>query len=347
MANWFEHLNRDKTLLKNFYDLKLVKPSSPNTSNNSSGDSGMGNEFMYASTSSSTCSSSLSLSINQNTNLNLNYLNLTTLNLNDSPFNLTSLNNVSIFENEEYFNYFHKLLQQFNNIELNFKLTNQALNKAPSPQQPLSPPTPTRHLIKPQSNLNNPSTPPVPQRRLSNTRVNLAQQPVKQIQNNISSKSTPLVVNNQSLNHSNNQSHHHGFNLKNISKRLNFKSWFSSSNSSSNLNSNTSIPSSASQTNFSNSSRLPIGFVKTLAPNTRLINNNSNNTSNSSKNKSSTLNSKHGTNVYKVGNSGVLGSGVGTLINHNHHQNISSNNTNSNSLMKHSLSEPSLNAILN
>lgn len=306
----------------------------------------MGNEFMYASTSSSTCSS-LSLSATQPSSINFT-------NLNESPFNLTSLVNVSIFENEEYFNYFHKLLQQFNFIEINFKLQQtiqqqQQQQHIPQPQQPkiTKPriePKPQLHTLKQAQNpkpiLNskpNNQVPVVPLRKSTVARniSNANQQ--RPSQTLAQSKSTPFSVNNQTsnaINHTNGS----GFNLKNISKRLNIKSWFTSSNSGSNSN----IPSSASQTNFnsnSNANSQRIGAVKTLAPNTRLMNTTATTATHPpiTAKRVSNLNSRNGTRL--ANNSGVLGSGVGALINEHKYSNKS--------LMKHSMSEPSLNAILN
>ncbi|CAF0867022.1 unnamed protein product [Brachionus calyciflorus] len=331
LANWFDHINRDKNLLKTFYEFKQ---NFKNLANNSSGDSGMGNEFMQISTSSSTCSSSLSNSMTQNQS--------PLVNINESNFNVKSLSNVSVFENDEYFSYFHKLLQQFNQIEI--KLHTPQHSELPTkPNHPPTPPPPPPLLQqKPpqqQSNIQQtvksqaPPTPNINRLKQPETKSilnrNHIPKPVLQNNPNVQNhkKSNSNLSNQQNLvNHHQTGSSNHsngGFNLKNISKRFNIKSWFTSHTHS---NSNIPIPTSASHNNFASTtgtnSRLPIG-IKTLAPNTSRFGNKKNTRRDSS--------------VLKVcdGN-GVLGSGVGALI----------SNNSSNNLMKHSLSEPSLNKIL-
>jgi hypothetical protein len=114
MANWFVYLYKNKDLLKNFYDFKHA-PQANSHRNNQSGDSGMGAEFMNASAL-STASSLLS---------NHNIAMLSQKGFKSADNNnvmVTSLSNVSIFENEEYFAYFHKLVEQFSYIEFNLKL---------------------------------------------------------------------------------------------------------------------------------------------------------------------------------------------------------------------------------
>ena len=64
MANWFEYLNKDKLVLKKYYDLKLISSNS-----NNSGDSGVG-DFICMSASSSSTNSSLSVSTHNNPNTN-------------------------------------------------------------------------------------------------------------------------------------------------------------------------------------------------------------------------------------------------------------------------------------
>lgn len=338
LANWFEHVNRDRNLVKTFYDLKNCLTSSNKTlANNSSGDSGMGNEFMQISTSSSTCSSSLSTSMTQQS---------PNLVINEANFNVKSLASISIFENDEYFSYFHKVLQQFNliDIKLNSHQNDQPPQTQAKPTPPPPPPNPPQPLqhTKPHA----PPTPVVSRFKQMDTKTTLNRNHIpKPVQSNYQNvqngqtivKKSVTSLNNQSnsglLNHhqSGTQAHHShsGFNLKNISKRFNIKSWFTSSNSNSN------IPSSASHNTFTSNtiqsntsatqsnSRLPIG-IKTLTPTNRF-----NNSKKHTRRDSSALK------VCDVNGSGVLDSGVGALI---------SNNTTN--LMKHSLSEPSLNAIL-
>lgn len=320
-------MNRDKNLLKSFYDFKqcLTKKG---LGNNSSGDSGMGTEFMQISTSSSN-SSSLSISTNN--------FQLPNPSVNEANFNVKSLSNVSVFENEEYFSYFHKLLLQFNQLELKLQThgnenvnpkiqpaqtpLNQEKEKvslSPAPQLQKSPLIQTPIIQRPR-NMDS---------RQFNNRNHIPKPVNNNLHSNIPKSSTNVYHTGSSHNHSGANHTHSGFNIKNISKRFNIKSWFTSSNSNSN------IPTSASHNNFtthnvnSSGSRLPFG-IKTLTPSNR------NENKNSKENVKKKLNREsNATKCCDVNTTGVLGSGVGALCN------------NSNSFMKHSLSEPSLNAIL-
>lgn len=325
MANWFEHVNRDKNVLKNFYDFK--QSATKGIGNNSSGDSGMGTEFMQVSTSSSTSTSSLSVSTN-------NFLSPNTT-VNEANFNVKSLSNISVFENEEYFSYFHKLLLQFNQLDLKLQThsnetianrtqlaqTPPSVEKAPTPPTPQAqkPPLVQTPVINRPKNSDS---------RLHNNRNHIPKPVINNIHPNIPKSSTNFYHTGNNQHHNAGHHSHSGFNLKNISKRFNIKSWFTSSSS------NTNIPTSASHNNFtthnvnSTGSRLPFG-IKTLTPSHR--NEHKNFKENVKKKLSRESNA---TKCCDVNSTGVLGSGVGALCN------------NSNSFMKHSLSEPSLNAIL-
>ena len=148
--------------------MKLLSSNS-----NNSGDSGVG-DFICMSASSS---SSSSLSVSQN-NVHMNFGNNNNNNNNASLTNtgynliaslsLTSLANVSIFENEEYFSYFHKLIQQFNFIEFNLKISKEIKPeiKHSQSQQPFKHPK----ITQAQDQIQAPST--ATQRKTSLTRRN-------------------------------------------------------------------------------------------------------------------------------------------------------------------------------
>lgn len=324
MANWFEHVNRDKSLLKNFYEFKLLAVNK-GLGNNSSGDSGMGTEFMQVSSASST-SSSLSISNNfQSPNTTVNEAN----------FNVKNLSNISVFENEEYFSYFHKLLLQFNQLDLKLQTHSNEVNPN-RPQTSQTPPVQEKICPTPQFQAQKPpiiqtpiiNRPKQHDSRHLNNRNHIPKPVIGNLNSNIPKSSSNVYHTGSSQNTSGGHHSHSGFNLKNISKRFNIKSWFTSSNSS------TNIPTSASHNNFttqnlnSTGSRLPFG-LKTLTPSNR--NEQKNFRENVKKKLSRESNT---TKCCDVNTTGVLGSGVGALCN------------NSNSFMKHSLSEPSLNAIL-
>lgn len=287
----------------------------------------MGTEFMQMSTSSSN-SSSISISTNN--------FQLPNPCVNEANFNVKNLSCVSIFENEEYFSYFHKLLLQFNQLELKLQThgnetnatkiqpvqlqtpLNQEKEKvslSPAPQPPKPPLIQTPIIQRPKHN----------DSRQFNNRNHIPKPINHNLHSNIPKSSTNVYHPGNSHNHSGAHHSHSGFNLKNISKRFNIKSWFTSSTS------NTNIPTSASHNNFtshhvnSTGSRLSFG-IKTLTPSNR------NENKNSRENVKKKMN--NATKCCDVNTTGVLGSGVGALCN------------NSNSFMKHSLSEPSLNAIL-
>ena len=240
-----------------------------------------------------------------------------------ASLSVTSLANVSIFENEEYFNYFHKLLQQFNFIDFNLKV----LSENVKPQQ-----SPPAHLIIPNAPPTPPPTGPKPHvssrmKSSSNRRGSNTPQPFTNAHHALpSSPSTPIA-----------SVHNHNGVLKSISKRFNIKSWFSSNNgtqSSSavgqkqqqpqqpNVLSSQSYVSQTSATSFNK----PVNFknaIQSTPPTSRHDMQPPNYTTPTA------------TCCYNQ-------SLVKKLTQHHSHSTSASNN-----LMKHSLSEPSLNAIMN
>lgn len=220
MANWFDFLNKDKSVLRKHYDLKLPSSNSAN-----SGDSGVG-EFLSTSDSTSSLASSLSHS--------QNHAQLVSSQQILASLSITSLANVSIFENEEYFSYYHKLLQQFNFIELNLTSFNVNHEKYELSclGMPASPPTPKQK-------------PAIPTRRPNNSQQRRGSNTLQQQQATIpTSPSTPL---NTSTSNANNGV------FKSISKKFNIKSWFShNNNGSGNGNSSDLKTSQSSQAPLSN-----------------------------------------------------------------------------------------------
>ena len=217
-------MNRDKGTLKKYYDLKLLSSNS-----NNSGDSGVG-DFICMSASSS---SNSSMSVSQNNAYGT--LSGITSSMANTGYNLiaslslTSLANVSIFENEEYFCYFHKLIQQFNFIEFNLKISKEK-QEVKQHSQPKINQTPSTSQKTPSSKRRNSNTQP-PVQQLQQQQLPLPQQynTTKQPSMTTSpSAPNPNISFNNNNNNSTNSSHS-VFNLKNISKRLNIKSWFSSS----------------------------------------------------------------------------------------------------------------------
>lgn len=208
MANWFDYLNKNKDLLNNFYDLRHQSSLSLNK-NNSSGDSGVGGEFMNASILSSTSSLTLNHAIKPPTSSVVN-----------------SLANVSVFENDEYFHYFLKLLEQFDFVSLNarhfidMKISSQQARKKPNfNNQTLSTDQTFKSQQVAESQMNY---------LLENhLKTSNSSEPASRIKSsyNISGSSNSTSSSTTSNTTPN------GFNLKNISKKLNIKSWFGSSGS--------------------------------------------------------------------------------------------------------------------
>jgi len=311
MANWFEYLNKEKSILKKHYDLKLPTANS--------GDSGVG-EFLCTS---GTSSFSSSLSSSQNIQNNANLLNSSSL---LASLSVTSLANVSIFENEEYFNYYHKLLQQFTLIEFSITSFNvnhekYVLNSGCDTLSLLSPPPSTlsernhEKKVKPAVPLRKPNMP-----TLTQTNNRLATLP--------NSLSSPLPTH---LSTSNGTNSGNGV-LKSISKRFNIKSWFSNSNDSPNLKRKEFLSSQSTASQVStNSGNASNNMGQTTPP--------------QQSNKLSlyeTPPTKCCQNITQLAKQHQL------KVNKNgrHHNLNNLNNTNA-SLMKHSLSEPSLNALIN
>lgn len=224
MANWFDFLNKDKSVLRKHYDLKLPSSNSAN-----SGDSGVG-EFLCHSDSTSSLASSLSHSQNHAQLVNSSQIL--------ASLSITSLANVSIFENEEYFSYYHKLLQQFNFIELN--LTSFNVNHEKYELSCLGmPPSPPSAKPKPAIPTRKPNT--SQQRRASNTQHH------QQKPNHATIPSSPSTPN--PLNASTSNNNHNNGVFKSISKKFNIKSWFSHNN---NGNSSDLKTSQSSQAPLSN-----------------------------------------------------------------------------------------------
>jgi hypothetical protein len=193
-----------------------------------------------------------------------------------ASLSVNSLANVCIFENEEYFSYFHKLIQQFSFIDFNIKIYNgnnsQTLEK--KTQDPTKTPTTTPTLPPPppplssfQQVLEYKSKPLAPVRKTSRSSsikksntVNLATTLTLTPSSSISSAISNLA-NYQNSPHTRS---HSGFNLKNK-----IKSWFTANTN----NHNTS-------TTSSNSSNTIISSVSSsnLQSNNNNNNNNNNNT---------------------------------------------------------------------
>lgn len=297
MANWFDFLNKDKSVLRKHYDLKLPSSNSAN-----SGDSGVG-EFLSTSDSTSSLASSLSHSQNHAQLVNSSQIL--------ASLSITSLANVSIFENEEYFSYYHKLLQQFNFIELNLTSFNVNHEKYELSclGMPPSPPTPKQ---KPAIPTRKPNNSQQQQRHGSN---NLPQQ------NATTPTSAPMPLNTSANNTNNNGV------FKSISKKFNIKSWFSHSN-----NNNGSGNGNSSDLKTSQSSQVPLSnkFGQTTPP--------------PSMSKLSLYETTPTTKCCQnISQPKTIGRG------HNSKSKNHSKNSQAApvlSLMKHSLSEPSLNALI-
>jgi hypothetical protein len=342
MANWFVHLNKNKDILKNFYEFKHQTGS---VRNNQSGDSGMGADFMNASLLSA-ASSLLS---------NNNIASLAALKPSkSSDVMITSLSNVSIFESEEYFSYFHKLVEQFSYIDFNLKLFKDN-DKVIAPASSTAPDStaassPSPHLLQQQfryqeeaesqmnhllenhlrsnsyssqalsSNASNKAS-----RRGSGTTskkpgdasVNYSSKGLAtKSSHNVSSGSAPN--NNSSSQGGGSSGSNGGFNLKSISKKLNIKSWFSG------------------HSNHSLSSKPPIGSSKTTSNISSLLKHKGNHSSAAINNNAPANYSSVNVNA-NSDRIGMVGCGVGTLVNN------SNGNGSVNNLMKHSLSESNIN----
>ncbi len=310
MANWFEYLNREKSILKKHYDLKLPTANS--------GDSGVGELLSTSGSSSFSSSISSSQNIQNNSSKFLNSSNLL------ASLSVTSLANVSIFENEEYFNYYHKLLQQFSFID--FNLTSFNINHE---KYVISSNCGTIQLTPPPSKLSErnhdkKAKPAVPVRKpsLSQTGTNFNTIP--------NSFSSPLPTHLSTTNGNNNGN---GV-LKSISKRFNIKSWFSS-----NSNNNNSVNSPNSKRKEILASQSTVSQVSTNSGNHR---NFGQTTPPSQSNKLSlyeTPPTKCCQNISQLAKQ--------NQAKMNKNERPKNFNFSNKSLMKHSLSEPSLNALIN
>jgi hypothetical protein len=423
LANWFEYLYKDRNLLREYYDLKQISTGSSN-------DSGVGGieGYLYPSTPSSINSSAtFSITANNSNSNTILLKNNNPNNVDDSFINskydntnliaslsLASLNNVSIFENEEYFNYFHKLVQQFNYIDLNLKILNdQTFLVRQSFLQPATQQSNVHNQSNPQnqqpqlidesdkqeqSKINKPMAPKrkISVRGTSNANVSLNQAqvdsdaPKNQIKNtrspslipttntksqannlavNISSKSNSSI----SANNANSSNTHAGFNFKTISKKLNLKSWFSSSSNhsnSQNASANNKNPHQHQQQQNQHHNLPNLGAISNqytnisslnpsnLPRNSSNINTNSSNTngvSNIIKGLApsftqylSTQANKSHTSKKDIRNHTIIQRNPEINFNLNIDNNNETNfsNFNDNNLMKHSLSEPTLNRII-
>jgi hypothetical protein len=230
--------------------------------------------------------------------------------------------NLSVFENEEYFGHFHKLLQQFDLIDFDLQLLkkiSQIKNNMTSINNDViknfSGHDEINSIVNKTSNFSN--KPFVPSQSAgssdSSKKIDCALNSTSLISNtpNIhTQKNTTLNRINQMNSCSNSSS---GFNFKNISKKFNFKSWFTSSNSQISQNSkNASAIHNFSKPKSKSPHKNPLKSLPTSIPNQmqeysyKFIN----------KNLGSVLNS----NIY--------------------------NKTFNENIMKHSLSEPSINALI-
>jgi hypothetical protein len=253
--------------------------------------------------------------------------------LNSSP----SLANISIFENEEYFAYFHKLLEQFNYMDFNLNLLkeisnvkqefpsviNNSMTNASSTTFSNSKTTTSSSNYDSSNKTNFNKKPIAPSRKLSARRgSNVAQPgPANTTMSSNSSQNTKNSTNNsinQLNNFPGNNSNSSGFNFKSISKKFNIKSWFTSSNSYINQQSKNQFPTSSSNNHI-------------LKTNSKLTLQNPIRAYDTSDSNSSHVQEKY-TNKKSYRN--IVG---GLTI---------TNKRNSDSSMKHSLSEPSINALI-
>lgn len=263
-----------------------------------------------------TSSSSTSSSINYIDSSANNSANLL------ASLSITSLANVSIFENDEYFNYFHKLMQQFSYVDFNLKLLKEETpldNKRTQIASSFSAQT----IATPPSSAETSKTKP-PEKPLPPTR--------KSSSSSRRDSSETITTPVSTFGHHQPQPCHStsGLLLKNIKSRFNIKSWFSSSHNHNNIPTSVSSSNIQSNTVNINTNGRGYGTVKAIAPpappTTRTL-----------QNPAKSNNHKHNLARNICPNPTIgIGSGVGVLI-----------SGNQNGLMKHSLSEPSLNALIN
>lgn len=244
-----------------------------------------------------------------------------------ASLSITSLANVSIFENDEYFNYFHKLIQQFSYIDFNLKLLKEEtpvdnkrtqITSSFSAQTIATPPSSVETKPPTIESKTKPEKPLPPTRKSSSSTRRDSNETI----------TTPVST----FNHHQPQPCHStsGLLLKNIKSRFNIKSWFSSSHNHNNIPTSVSSSNIQSNTVNINTNGRGYGTVKSIAPPAP-------STTRTLQNPAKTNNHKHNLARNICPNPTIgIGSGVGVLI-----------SGNQNSLMKHSLSEPSLNALIN
>ena len=295
-------------MLKNFYAFKNLS-SLLNNNSGDSGVSGVSSEFMMT--------------------------NSALTNQNKTDFAYSSLVNVSLFENEEYFSYFYKLVEQFGFIEFNLKLINNA--------QPTSATLSTAYTGNGQNNNMPPKFKTQQVAELQMNKLLETQLPKRDGKLNSPSVSK-VIIDNKSIYNQNQQnkplatksSHNissgsasstgsggggNGFNFKSISKKFNIKSWFGS-NSTNSANSQVI------------STKPPTGIAKTISGSSttphisNFLKNNHNSISQVAALQRINNEIQNEMNNSKLG---MVGCGVGALVN------------DSSNLMKHSLSESHLN----
>jgi hypothetical protein len=380
LANFFDSLNRDKQLLRAYYDLKMVS----SMSHNASGDSGL----MSNSNSSSLSTSSMYGGVNGSGSVADN-----SGPSNDSSTSLSiieSLNNVSIFENDEYFSYLHKLLQQFSYIDFNLQIfkdqsppisqqqvRGNSIKATRSKSHHTEARTPTMAKL-----VGDNSKPIPPQRRISSSKRNGVYEPTTllskynfnpsgiEAKNSNFNKSSHTITSSTDISTNKLNDKHlpstpnvgskidysNTFTLKNISKKLNIKSWFSSSNSTnSHLNSQQQVNGTTNVSKQS-SSKQNTNFQRLnhhLQPSATISNHFLSSQSSISQMGSSSGSSSFSGNNGRKGNAPVAPSTTTTTTKSNKYklnsikkqQQLNINETKNQ--MKHSLSEPSLNEIVN
>lgn len=298
LANWFEFLDKNRNLLKSYYDLKA-----------------------NAETKSDESTENFQTSINSSFSTSLNLMDSKCKNNNLSSSSIKICSNISVFENEEYFNYFYRLLQQLDLIDFDLQLlrkisqikyeitsmNNEGITNSHTGNNGVD-------LIDNKTE-NLSKKPFVPLRKISARRSSNNSRKIESsiISNSPSinnEKVTSLNRINQ-VNSCNNSSS--GFNFKSISKKFNFKSWFTSSNSQLNQ---TSKHESAID-NFKHKSKSPHNLLTKPFPTTL---------TNQMQEKFS----------HKINNKNLGGVLNSNIFNKPFNENI----------MKHSLSEPSINALI-
>ena len=247
LGRFFKYLKKERNLLNRFYDLKYPPPKTGakhsakvlTSSDSSSSVESLTTIVESVATSATDKSSAVS-----------------------SPSILSSLANVSIFENDDYFDYFYKTLEQFNTVEINIESLREVDSVLDHTNTSSSNSGSDTHVKQFRSHTAQSSVPKFG----GANRFNMAEKgelsgpgSKKLINDSKSFNNLATAAGQQSQ-----QTNTNGFILKNISKRLNIKSWFaSSSNANSNgqvtsppqLSSTQSPPSSiSSQSSFAQSS---------------------------------------------------------------------------------------------